>query len=503
MGGGGSKPAPQPVVIEQPPPAGSSESSIVYPDRPNEPRLDGITRSLTNECKDCSLQIVPGISSSSVRISREFGSVSENDCRRFDNDLRRVRNKEMSFLDFFNGLQAGRYLRNLNNGYCEQVKFTQEDADKINSLSDYESNQDKLRSIRIQKVASGGFSADTKARLTPSIPFKFVVRGQEVEVKTMTVYHPAPLRIEGEQPDAILSLNDPSFSDNTTVLLIPLVGRNTSAGSVDFMSKIGPQLTTLRTPDPQTGQYMSMDVSTGAGWSLSKLLPIKVNADTKIEVESGYYQWMGMPALERVKKESPGRIEYVWEPRKGSSVKYIMLDKPLPISPSDLGAITQSLPITPPSEAIHAVLYSSDPFNRGIVHKAGPPGSCGTPTREGFTNADLNDVTPESCDPWVTWANTKNTKLGDGDIVNIVFNAFILIAAGIGAYLAFVAVLRMSDVEYKDFAEGLGKVTAIFAKSLQEKYAKVKSGISSLQNPRAALESMAAAKLQSVAPVKP
>lgn len=500
MGGGESKPAPQPVVIEQPPPPGSSERSIVYPDRPNEPRLDGITRSLTNECRDCSLQIVPGISSSSVRISREFGSVSENDCRRFDNDLRRVRNREMSFLDFFNGLQSGRYLRNLNNGFCEQIKFSQEDADKITTLSQYEANQNKLRTIRIQKVASGGFSADTKAKITPSIPFKFKVRGQDVEVKTMTVYHPAPLRIEGEQPDAVLSLNDPSFSDNTVVLLIPLVGRNTTGGSVDFMSKIGTQLSTLRTPDPQTGQYVSMDIPTGAGWSLSKLLPIRVNPDTSIEVDSGYYQWTGMPALERVKKESPGRIEYVWEPQKGSSVKYVMLDTPIPISPTDLGAITQSLPITPPSEAIHAVLYSSDPFNRGIVHKSGPPGSCGTPTREGFTNADLNGVTEESCDPWVTWANTKNTKFGDGDIVNLVFNALILIAAGVGAYLAFSAIMRLSDVEFKNFAEGLGKLTAMFAKTLQEKYDKVKS---TFQNPRAALESMAAAKLQSVAPVKP
>ena len=246
MGGGQSKSGSQPIIIEQPPPPGSSEGSIVDPYRPLEPRLDGITRSLTNDCKDCSLQIVPGISSSSVRISREFGTVTENDCSRFEADTSRVQLKMMSFTDFFNNLQAGRYLRKLGNGYCEQVRFNQEDAAKVTNMQEFYLNSMKLQSIRIQKVSSGGFSADTKAKITPSIPFKFKVRGQEVDVKTMTVYHPAPLRIEGEQADAILSLNDPSFSDNTVVLLIPLVARNVSGGSVSFMEKISQQLASVR-----------------------------------------------------------------------------------------------------------------------------------------------------------------------------------------------------------------------------------------------------------------
>jgi len=411
--------------------------------------------------------------------------VSEIECRRFDTDLRRVRNKEMSFADFFGGIQAGRYLRNLNNGYCEQINFAPDVAEKITTLSEYESNQDKLRTIRIQKIAAGGFSADTKAKLTPSIPFKFKVRGREIEVRTMTVYHPAPLRIEGEQPDAILSLNDPSFSDNTTVLLIPLVGRNTIGGSVDFMNKIGSQLGSLRMQDPQTGQYPSSDVTTGADWSLSKLLPIRVNADKSIEVDSGYYEWSGMPALERVKKETPWQIAYQWNANRASSVKYIMLDTAVPISTTDLGSITQSLPITPPSDAIHAVLYSSDPFNRGIVHKAGPPAACNTPIRERYTNADLNGLTSESCDPWVTWANTKSTNINSGDIVNIVFNALVLIAAGVGAYLAFIAISRLLDVQYRDFAENTGKVVAVTLKDLRGKMGDVKA----FQNPRAFFES--------------
>ena len=33
MGGGGSRPAPQPTIVEEDPPAGSGESSIIYPNR--------------------------------------------------------------------------------------------------------------------------------------------------------------------------------------------------------------------------------------------------------------------------------------------------------------------------------------------------------------------------------------------------------------------------------------------------------------------------------------
>lgn len=500
MGGGGSKPAPPPTIIEQPPPAGSEERSIVYADRPNSPRLDGLTRALANDCapRNCILQVVPGISSSSVRISREYGVVSEFQCRKYDTDLKRVRNKEMSFPDFQRNLQAGRYLRNLGNGYCEQVELTEE----VKSLDQYD--EGKLRTVRIQMVGSGGFSANTKARFTPSIPFKMVYGGREITVSTMTLYHPCPLRIDNVQADAVMSLNDPSFGKPDVVVLIPLVGRNSAAPSVSFFAKIAPEIVSVSAEDPASGEYLTRDIPTGANWSLSKVFGISAGKGQSIEVANGFYSWSGMPALERKRVESRNTITYSWEPSGTRPPRYIMLDTPVDINPSDLATITQRLPITPPDDAIHAVLYDgSNPLNRGIVHKQGPPtppGGC--PVRESFTDADLNAATDESCDAWQTWAQTANGKGYTTDmIIELIFKVTLTIAAAVGAYLALVAVSKLYDVQLKGVAEGIGKIIAVSIDGVQQKVASVKNAIgkasSVASNPGAAAKGFAMNKVQS------
>jgi hypothetical protein len=500
MGGGGSKPAPSPTIVEQPPPAGSEESSIVYADRPNSPRLDGLTRSLANDCApgNCVLQVVPGISSSSVRISREFGVVSEFQCRKYGRDLNRVRNREMSFPDFQRNLQAGRYLRNLGNGYCEQVELPEE----VKSINEYD--EGKLRTVRIQMIGSGGFSANTKARFTPSIPFKMVYGGQEITVSTMTLYHPCPLRIENVQADAVLSLNDPSFGKPGVVVLIPLVGRNSAAPSLSFFAKIAPEIVSVSAEDPSSGEYLTRDIPTGANWSLSKVFGISAGKGESIEVANGFYSWMGMPALERTRVESGNTITYSWEPSGTPSPKYIMLDTPVDINPGDLATITQRLPITPPEDAIHAVLYDGgNVMNRGIVHKQGPPvppGEC--PVRESFTDADLNAATEESCDAWQTWAQTANGRGYTTEmIIELIFSVVLTIAAAVGAYLAFVAVVKLYDVQLRGVAEGTGKIIAVYAKDIQQKVAAVKNAVGKVRsiasNPGAAAKGFAMDKVQS------
>jgi hypothetical protein len=468
MGSGGSKPAPAPTVIEREPPAGSGETSIVYASKPDTPRLDGITRSITNECNGCSLEVVSGVSSSSVKVSREFGSVSSNQCETYSKDLKRVRNKQLSFQDFLNNLQSGKYYRNLGNGYCEQVQLSSEDAYKTTKLEDF--NEGKLRSVRIQKESSGGFSAETKVKITPSIPFqlRFSASGSPVniEVRTMTLYHPCPLRLEGIQPDAVLSLNDPSFGNPSHVVLVPLVGRNTPSPSVDFLQKILTESVSVSEPDPSTGQYIGRDVATGNNWTLSNLFTVEPTTQQSMAVKDGFYVWEGMPALERVRKENPGVIEYVWE-RNASSPpppKYIMMDTPIVCSPADLAILTQRMPVTPSSDAIHAVLYSTNPFQRGIVHKPCAIGSM----KESFT--DLQGVTEESCDPWTTWAQTANGKrLTTNQLFDMFFQSLIFIAMAVGAYLALSAVLRLYDVELASFSKGIGKVAGVFLKDLRQK----------------------------------
>jgi hypothetical protein len=489
MGGGGSRPAPAPTVVEEPPPAGSGQSSIIYPNRAGTPRLDGLTRSMANECNNCILRVTSGTTSSSVKLSREFGEVTDMQCQRYKDDRKRVTDKKMSFQDFLGNLKAGRYMKDLSNGHCEQITVNEENEKKMTKIEDV--TDDKLQSVRIQKVSSGGFSSDTKIKLTPSIPFKLTFQGQEIEVKTMTVYHPCPLRIEGVQPDAVFSLNDPSFEDgNGYVILIPLAAKNTADPSIGFFDKILPQISALKVPEA-TGQYMTHNVPTGTDWSLAKVFSANAGNGESFEVKNGYYEWKGMPALERVKNETvnyqtigggglfnlPGMripsgstITYSWKESGKPAPRYIMLDTPVAISGSSLSSITQTLPVTPSTDGIHAVLYNSDPFQRGIVHKLGPPNCT---TRETF--ADMNGVKEEFCDSWTTWAqDTKPQGYTTQQIFALIFNVLVFIAMGVGAYLALAAVLRLYDIELKNVSAGLGKITAVVFKSLRQKAGEMK-----------------------------
>lgn len=510
--------APAPTVIEQEPPAGSGESSMVYPDRPDTPRLDGVTRSIANDCSKCSLQISSGISSSSVKISREFGEVSEVQCGRYSRDLKRVREKQMSIQDFIGNLQSSRYLRNLQNGFCEQVELPGEEAAKVTKIEEFDEN--KLLSVRIQKMSSGGFSSDTKAKLEPSIPFELIFNGERISVKTMSVYHPCPLRLEGVQPDAVMCLNDPSFGDPNYVIIVPLVARNSGDPSVGFFDKVLSQIGSVTAPDASR-QYPVRNVPTGENWTLAKLFNVEPTGDGRLDVTNGYYEWKGMPALERVREDGPGTITYSWKESGAKSPRYIMLDTPVAISSTAMANIVQALPVTAAQDAIHAVLYNSNPLQRGIAHKQGPPGAnCGA--KEGFT--DLQGVyelgtkassdaynfsktmtyDEEACDPWTLWAQASAGKgFTAQQISAMIFNSLVFVAMAIGAYLAFNAVLRLYDVKYSELSIGIGKVTAVFAKNLQQKAAalqqKISVGIPGLPMGPGGLKALAAGDVSKLA----
>jgi hypothetical protein len=456
MGGGSSRPsAPAPpTVTEDPYPGG-------------EGRVDSISLSSAQGCSKCTLEMAPAISSSSVKLTRNFGDTNPQECRKFDDDLKRVRAKEFSFQDFMANLQAGKYLRPTSTDFCEQIKFSEEDLADLNKaggrIEDFDSRASKLKTVRIRKVSTGGFSSDTKAQITPSIPFKMYFNGEEILIKTMTLYHPCPLRIEANQADAVLSLNDPSDKTAKHVILIPLVSGNLASSSADFIGKIGPQIATIATPDPSTGRYLSRDVQTGADWTLSKLFPITNVKDNKFAVPSGFFVWEGAGAMEKyISTNTPSLVNYSWRQAGTRGPKYILLEKPLPISPTDLATITQNLPVTPAFDAIHPVMTP-------VLYKQGPPENCGVPMREKFTSADLQTMADTvSCDPFLNNMTGAPEKRYSTDvIVGIIFKFLLFCAAAIGAYIALAAVARMYDVEFKDFAEATGKVTAVWMKDLK------------------------------------
>lgn len=432
------------------------------------------------------MTVVPEISSSSVKLTREFGAISARQCRRYYIDKERVDKKEMSLQDFLSKLQLGSYYMVAGDGtggHCKQVELSDEDLKTAKESGTFD--ESKVKTVRIQKVLSGGFSASTKARFTPSIPFKMTYGGQQVSIRTMTLYHPCPLRVDDIQADAVLSLNDPSFGNPNLVILVPLVGRDTGGLSSKFLSKIAPEIVAVSSVNPATGEYITRDIPTGANWSLAKLFGVSDKKGGITDVPNGHYMWSGMPPLERKRTLNGNTINFTWEPGTQGAPTYIMLDVPVVIASNDLASITQRLPITPPLDAIHAVLYNpADPLNRGIVHKQGPPitaEECSTNAlyREMFTNADLNGVTNESCDAWETWAQTRSNA---DDLIAILLGVILTIAAAIGAYIALIAVSKYYDVELRGISETIGKVTGVYARSLKEKVAKVRNAVGNLRN---------------------
>lgn len=149
MGGGGSKPAPQPAVVEQPPPAGSEKANIVYSFSEAEPRLDGLSRALANDCAGCTLRITAGLSGSSVKITRQFGTASIRQCSSYARDLQMTKDKKMSWMDFMSNLEAGAYMRDLGNGYCEEIRVSPEDSMKVKNGGEYK--EDIIKTVRIRK----------------------------------------------------------------------------------------------------------------------------------------------------------------------------------------------------------------------------------------------------------------------------------------------------------------------------------------------------------------
>ncbi len=453
MGGGSSRPSAPPTVTEDPYPGG-------------EGRTDSISLSSAKACFRCVLEMAPAISSSSVKLTRNFGDTNPQECRKFDDDLKRVRAKEFSFQDFMTNLQSGKYLRPTSTDFCEQIQFSEEDLADLNKaggrIEDFDYRASKLQTVRIRKVSTGGFSSDTKAQITPSIPFKMYFNGEEILIKTITLYHPCPLRIEANQADAVLSLNDPSDKTAKHVILIPLVSGNLASSSADFIGKIAPQIATIATPDPSTGRYLSRDVQTGADWTLSKLFPITNVKDNKVAVPSGFFVWEGAGAMEKyISTNTSSLINYSWRQTGTPGPKYILLEKPLPINPTDLATITQNLPVTPAFDAIHPVMSP-------VLYKQGPPENCGVPMREKFTSADMQTLADAvSCDPFLNNVNVKDKRYSTDAIVGLIFNFLLFCAAAIGAYIALAAVARMYDVEFKDFAMATGKVTAVWMKDLK------------------------------------
>lgn len=442
--------------------------------------------------------------------------------------------------------------------FCEQVYFDEETAAKVTDVASFNANESKLTSVRIREVTgAGNFSSDTKAKFTLSLPVKFrytagmesvpgpssatrmiqlfgrwipiQVPGPPVErpitkefqVKTLTLYHPCPVRIENVQYDAVLSLNDPGDTDTEVVVLVPLQGSNRGGDSEDFFNKFVSQVTRVASPDPVTGLYSSADIATGNAWNVKNIFTLmpKKNPDGTLArdpkestngpyvynnpapIANAYFSWMAAGTYKRVKQvENASLIQYGWVP-DGRSVRYFMLANPVSIGNSDLTILRRNLPQTPAEKAIHSIPNPASGSPKPLYKKTEPPaveGDCATQTRtnssqgvirEGvddtlstgvaalgsvFGSEDLSNILAQNdaslkdqtdtCDPFAMNAKTAvGFRITPADAAKIFFNFLTFIAVVLGVWISFYFIIKNYDFKFAEFGADAGKVIGTLA----------------------------------------
>lgn len=318
-------------------------------------------------------------------------------------------------------------------------------------------------SVRLQRPPKEDkvytFSPGTKLLITPALAFEIQFNGQSIPVKSMTLYHPCPIRVENIQYDAVLCLNDPGLSEvdnkgvfgfgsfkaeqQTHVMMIPIKAENNPDGRAAFFSRFIPYMTALKDTKPDSKQYVDLDVPVGKDWSLTTMFPVSLTKDGSPEVNVGYYSWQGGGTFKSKFIDEGYRFRYLWE-GDTSTPRYIMLDTAVPISAADLQTLTSTLPPTPfrPPFPIHPV---PDLF----VYKPCEKPKAASPVKETFENAE--------CDPFSPDAKYPKSAIS----ADAIFGFAMTILSLIGAVLVVWGVMKLADNpvfdKIKTFGEFLGK----------------------------------------------
>lgn len=77
---------------------------------PPQDSLSGVSIGTSQGCTKCVLKVNAGISTSSVKLRREYGTVSVADCKRYGQDYQDVKQRRMAFNEFKRNLMNGKYL---------------------------------------------------------------------------------------------------------------------------------------------------------------------------------------------------------------------------------------------------------------------------------------------------------------------------------------------------------------------------------------------------------
>jgi len=422
---------------------------------PDSGSIAGISPGDAQGCKQCNLTIARGISASGAKIYREQGTISYRECALLNVDTKKVNDKEMALDEFKSKLAAGKYFIQQGNGYCSQVILSQQDLQNVTNINGIPWNTARNPSIR-KLTSGGGFSSITKLFIKPAIPFNVSFNGESIQISTMTLFHPCPIRIDNIQYDAVLTLGDVGDNSAKTVILVPISGSLMPGVSGSFFSKIASFIPGILMPNPATGQYESIDIPTGKDWDLSKIFPGTAKGKETF-VDAAYYVWNSTPELELYLKNTivnpswlPNIEQYGWRPISNTSLrKFIMLAKPIPINTFDLQTI-RMLPATPSNEAIPPPLMTS------LVYT--PAKTCGSTKKEKFT-LDEQDA----CDPFAQM--TPPSSVTKDTIVSLLIGVITALAVVIGIYFGMKYAGQPVATKLKDWGEKVGKVISDASRS--------------------------------------
>jgi hypothetical protein len=271
-------------------------------------------------------------------------------------------------------------------------------ARKAEEANEAELRRQAIRRAERDDAISSLTYAD--APFTTSIPSQegageaYNILQKPVKVTRLSLYYPSPIRLNGIQHDAVLALNDPSYSkeEDSVVILIPLKASTTGdEPSAAFLRQVARYIPAVRDIDPMTGLYPTVTVQTGSTWNISSLFNLdvpsnipgepEVDPNTRFAVNNGYYIWKGYTEFESITQERTMQnfpeqsiIWQGWKPKSPDLAPvYVMLDAPVAIDSTDLITLTRSLPPTPPEKAIHVIPKNE----KWIYHKRGNPPPAG------------------------------------------------------------------------------------------------------------------------------
>jgi hypothetical protein len=194
--------------------------------------------------------------------------------------------------------------------------------------------------------------------ITPLSPLAAIFNGKQAVFTKLHLYHPAPLRVEGIQADAVLECID----EGKIQLFIPI---NKSAGeggtSIDFLNMIAAQLSPstsagLGIVNKDTKKYEEPSVHTGAEWALTRL----------VSGTDPYFTWVNSE-LEQYTKADIGCDRYIgWKSKTGAQVIYFQ--NPVSVSAEDVEALIRTTGAVMPGDVLAAVQHP--------LYSAGEPNNC-------------------------------------------------------------------------------------------------------------------------------